>query len=233
MTLHIAELDCIFISYDEPNAEKNYERLVSIAQNRTVHRVKDITGRNLAYRAAAELSKTDWFFAVFAKLQVYNDFDWSWQPDRLQEPKHYIFHAFNPINGLEYGHQAMIAYNKKITLANFISSLGLGGGGGGITTLNTLTALTQTFATGTSGTDFNISSATSTHTFNIPDASSTNRGLLTSADWSNFDSAYTNRITSLTTTGSSGPATLISNTLNIPQYTGVSVNIIYSISATF
>jgi len=124
--------------------------------------------------------------------------------------------------------------NKKITLANFISSLGLGGGGGGgITTLNTLTALTQTFATGTSGTDFNISSATSTHTFNIPDASSTNRGLLTSADWSNFDSAYTNRITSLTTTGSSGPATLISNTFNIPQYTGVSVNIIYSISATF
>jgi len=33
-------------------------------------------------------------------------------------PKHYIFHATNPVNGLEYGHQAMIAYNKKITLAN-------------------------------------------------------------------------------------------------------------------
>jgi hypothetical protein len=123
--------------------------------------------------------------------------------------------------------------NKKITLANFISSLGLGGGGGGITTLNTLTALTQTFATGTSGTDFNISSATSTHTFNIPSASATNRGLLTASDWSNFDSAYTNRITSLTTLGTSGPATLVSNTLNIPQYTGTSVNVIYSISATF
>lgn len=34
-----------------------------------------------------------------------------------------------------------------------------------------------------------------------------------------WDSAYTNRITSLTTTGSSGAATLISNTLNIPNYT--------------
>lgn len=52
-------------------------------------------------------------------------------------------------------------------------------GGSGITTLNTLTASTQTFATGTSGTDFNISSATSTHTFNIPDASGTARGLVT------------------------------------------------------
>jgi len=35
----------------------------------------------------------------------------------------------------------------------------------------------------------------------------------------NWDSAYTNRITSLTTTGSSGASTLISNVLNIPTYT--------------
>lgn len=52
--------------------------------------------------------------------------------------------------------------------------------GSGITSLNGLTAGTQTFATGTSGTDFNISSTTSTHTFNIPDASNTagSRGLI-------------------------------------------------------
>ena len=49
----------------------------------------------------------------------------------------------------------------------------------GITTLNTLTAASQTFATGVAGTDFNISSATSTHTFNIPDASNTARGVIT------------------------------------------------------
>ena len=35
----------------------------------------------------------------------------------------------------------------------------------------------------------------------------------------NWDTAYTNRITSLTTTGSSGSATLSSNTLNVPTYT--------------
>jgi hypothetical protein len=55
---------------------------------------------------------------VFAKLEVDHLFDWSWQPDRLQQAKHYIFHARNPVNGLEYGHQAMIAYNKTLTLAN-------------------------------------------------------------------------------------------------------------------
>ena len=41
----------------------------------------------------------------------------------------------------------------------------------------------------------------------------------TTASATNWDSAYTNRITSLTTTGSSGASTLVSNVLNIPTYT--------------
>jgi hypothetical protein len=49
----------------------------------------------------------------------------------------------------------------------------------GLTALNGLTAQVQNFATGTSGTDFNISSASTTHTFNIPSASTTARGLIT------------------------------------------------------
>jgi hypothetical protein len=39
------------------------------------------------------------------------------------------------------------------------------------------------------------------------------------ASATNWNTAYTNRITSLTTTGSSGSATLVSNVLNIPTYT--------------
>jgi hypothetical protein len=57
---------------------------------------------------------------------------------------------------------------------------------GGVSALNGLTANTQYFATGTSGTDFAISSVTDTHTFNLPTASATNRGALSSADWSTF-----------------------------------------------
>lgn len=50
--------------------------------------------------------------------------------------------------------------------------------GSGIGTLNTLTASTQTFATGTTGSDFNINSTGSAHTFNIPDAAASTRGLV-------------------------------------------------------
>jgi hypothetical protein len=57
----------------------------------------------------------------------------------------------------------------------------------GLNALNGLTAQVQYFATGTSGTDFGISSATDTHTFNLPTASATNRGALSSADWATFN----------------------------------------------
>jgi len=108
-------LDIIYISNGEPDAEQWYEHLVNVC-GREVKRVKDVTGRALAYKAAAELSATPWFFTVFAKLEVLPEFDWSWQPDWLQEPKHYIFHSRNPVNGLEYGHMGVIAYNKQLVL---------------------------------------------------------------------------------------------------------------------
>ena len=113
-------LDIIFIDNGEPNAEENWKYLTDchMFTSQRIERSSGVNGRVAAYQAAAKLSTTPWFFAVFAKLRVAPDFDWTWQPDRLQEPKHYIFHAFNPINGLTYGHQAMIAYNKDLVLSN-------------------------------------------------------------------------------------------------------------------
>ena len=57
----------------------------------------------------------------------------------------------------------------------------------GLISLNNLTRQNQFFQTGTSGTDFAISSATATHTFNLPVASATNTGKLSSTDWSTFN----------------------------------------------
>ena len=57
----------------------------------------------------------------------------------------------------------------------------------GLISLNNLTRQNQFFATGTSGTDFGISSSVATHTFNLPVASATNTGKLSSTDWSTFN----------------------------------------------
>jgi hypothetical protein len=61
-----------------------------------------------------------------------------------------------------------------------------------------------------------------TKTFSISQASGSTNGFLSSTDWNTFNNKQ-NAIT-LTTTGTSGPATLIGNTLNIPQYQDVITN---------
>jgi hypothetical protein len=68
----------------------------------------------------------------------------------------------------------------------------------GLTALNGLTTQVQFFAVGTSGTDFNIASSVDTHTFNLPTASGTNRGALSSTDWTTFNNKE-NAITAGTT----------------------------------
>jgi hypothetical protein len=60
----------------------------------------------------------------------------------------------------------------------------------GLNALNGLTAQVQNFATGTAGTDFDISSVTDTHTFNLPTASASNRGALSSGDWTTFNGKF-------------------------------------------
>ena len=118
-------LDIVFISNGENNAENLYQHLVNCVggnflseRGYRIKRVENVKGRVAAYHAAAKASTTPWFFAVFAKLEVNTKFSWDWQPDRMQQPKHYIFHAGNPVNGLVYGHQAMIAYNRQLALEN-------------------------------------------------------------------------------------------------------------------
>jgi hypothetical protein len=111
-------LDIVFMSNGETNADYNYQKTCASKSQYTnrIVRVDGVNGRVASQRACAEAATTDWYFVVPAKLQVDFGFDWAWQPDRMQQPKHYIFHALNPVNGLIYGHMAAVAYNKKLVL---------------------------------------------------------------------------------------------------------------------
>jgi hypothetical protein len=113
-------MDVVFLSNGESCADEHYEHLLSVTKNlkNRVTRVDGVNGRAQAYHAALEASNTPWAFTIFAKLKINPEFNFDFQPDRLQLPKHYIFYAKNPVNGLVYGHQAAILYNKRLVLNN-------------------------------------------------------------------------------------------------------------------
>jgi len=114
-------MDIVFLSYDEPSAEAYWKVLKE--KYPRAKRLQGVKGRTQAYHAAAAMSETDYFFAVFPTIELADSFDFTFQPDRLKNACHYIFHAKNPVTGLEYGHRAVILYNKHLCLSTIHPSL--------------------------------------------------------------------------------------------------------------
>ena len=62
--MKVTEIDIVFLSYDEPNADLHYADLCNkVPWAKRVHGVK---GSDHAHKAAANLSETDWFITVDA-----------------------------------------------------------------------------------------------------------------------------------------------------------------------
>ena len=118
---NVEPMDIVFLSYDEPNAEENWKKIKENYPR--AKRIQGVKGRTQAYHTAAAQSKTDYFFAVFPTIDIDDSFDFSFQPDRLKNACHYIFHCKNPVNGLEYGHRAVILYNKHLCLSTIHPNL--------------------------------------------------------------------------------------------------------------
>ena len=107
----------------------------------------------------------------------------------------------------------------------------------GLTALNGLTSQVQNLAVGTSGTDFAISSASNTHTFNLPTASATNRGALSSADWSKFNAImYTIELMDALTVDFYAPYNMsidaVTNIRNSPTITLQDDGVAYTLGGT-
>lgn len=99
--------------------------------------------------------------------------------------------------------------------------LSASGGGSAVTSVNTATGAVVLTASNT-GSTLGYDSTTKTQ-LNIPTATTSITGLLSGTDWTTFNGKQA--AISLTTTGTSGSATLISNVLNIPNYSSSSTSI--------
>ena len=106
--------DIVFISYDEPQAQENWQLLSNKFPR--AHHVAGVSGMEKALIAAARVSTTPWYFAVFAKTELADTFNFSFVPNYMQQPKHYIFDCKNMVNGLTYGHMGVVLYNVRYIL---------------------------------------------------------------------------------------------------------------------
>ena len=96
------ELDIVFISYNEPNADKNFE-LLQLKFPRA-QRVHGITGIHNAHIEAAKLCTTDMFYVVDADAIIVDNFNFDYQVERWNKDAVHVFRSKNPINDLVYGY---------------------------------------------------------------------------------------------------------------------------------
>lgn len=108
--------DIVFISYDEPNADKNYKLLQSKNIKNKIHRINGIKGIHQAHLEAAKLSSTPMFWVVDADAVVADDFNFTHLVPRYDRYIVHVWHSQNPINDLEYGYGGIKLLPKKQTL---------------------------------------------------------------------------------------------------------------------
>jgi hypothetical protein len=113
MKLIIAELDCIFISYDEPNAERNWADLsYKCMWAKRVHGVK---GSDECHKEAARQSETEWFITVDADNIVDTNF-FDLEVDLPIGAQAFSWPGVNIINGLRYGNGSLKVWRKDFVL---------------------------------------------------------------------------------------------------------------------
>ena len=111
------DYDIIYLSYDEPNAEKNYADLCSKVP--WAKRVHGVEGSDAAHKACAELSETDRFITVDGDNRIREDF--------LNQEIDFDEHADlentviswcgrNEINGLTYGNGGLKCWPRDYVL---------------------------------------------------------------------------------------------------------------------
>lgn len=112
--IKIVEQDIIFLSYDEPNAEKNYADLLTKAP--WAKRVHGVKGSDAAHKACAALSDTEYFVTVDADNIVDPEFfKVEIDLDELKLSSENVFSWCGKIhvNGLMYGNGGLKLWTRK------------------------------------------------------------------------------------------------------------------------
>ena len=106
--------DVVFISYNEPNAEDNWEKLQKLVP--TAKRIHGVKGIHQAHIEAAKSVETPMLWVVDGDSVVKNDFNFELLlPDHDEDIVH-VWRSKNPINGLEYGYGGVKLLPTELTI---------------------------------------------------------------------------------------------------------------------
>ena len=153
--------------------------------------------------AAASETLAAWNYVLDIVAGDYYQLMWS-------TPDTHVRLLSEPAQTIPFAHPIIPSTILTVTQQSGIMS------GTGITAINSLTGAAQTIVAGTSGTDFAVSSVGTTHTLNLPTASATNRGALSTTDWSAFNGKLDSALaTGQIFLGVGGVATASSNPIAI------------------
>jgi len=105
--------DVIFVSYDEPNADQNFARLLQFAPD--AKRVHGVTGVVNALHQAARVSTSEYFFVVDGDNWILDGF-------RFEAPEadltgKYLWLAQNAVNGVVWGNGGIKLISRAGMLA--------------------------------------------------------------------------------------------------------------------
>jgi hypothetical protein len=111
--------DIVFISYQEPNADENYQRLLQRFPN--CKRVHGVKGIHQAHIEAAKLCSTPMLWIVDGDAEIVDDFVFDYQVPAWQYNHVLVWRSKNPINGLVYGYGGVKLFPRELTINMDIS----------------------------------------------------------------------------------------------------------------
>jgi len=116
--IDVADLDCIYLSYDEPQKEEFWLKIKNMVP--WAKRVDNVKGSDASHKAAAEASETERFILIdgdnmpdenFFNIQL--DFT---NKDSIYKLAQFRWKAVNAINGLRYGNGGMSSWTKTYVM---------------------------------------------------------------------------------------------------------------------
>jgi len=107
-------LDVVFISYQEPNADENWQRVLDKAPHAI--RVDGVKGIFEAHKRAAELAKSDMFYVVDGDAYLIDEWNFDFNPNIFDRDCVHVYRAQNPINNLLYGYGGVKLFPRKMLL---------------------------------------------------------------------------------------------------------------------